>query len=114
MINVDFAIAITQNFCSLTNFEYVWLKTRFARPKLASKLSRAMSNPPIHLAPTDEIRKKFLRRAKSVKKLETVPALETSSDDSDDSSSSSSSGSDSDLNVVCECHNRKRKQGFGY
>ncbi|CAG8606402.1 2098_t:CDS:2, partial [Scutellospora calospora] len=33
-----FTIAVTQNFCSPTSIEQVWLRTRNARPKLAQKL----------------------------------------------------------------------------
>ncbi|RKP39663.1 hypothetical protein BJ085DRAFT_6299, partial [Dimargaris cristalligena] len=38
VINLDFTVAITQNFCAPVSFDYVWLKTRFARPGLAAKL----------------------------------------------------------------------------
>ncbi|CAG8540936.1 8413_t:CDS:2 [Rhizophagus irregularis] len=38
VMNLDFTIAVTQNFCSPTSIEHVWLRTRNARPKLAQKL----------------------------------------------------------------------------
>ncbi|CAG8680496.1 23031_t:CDS:10 [Gigaspora margarita] len=38
VMNLDFTIAVTQNFCSPTSIEQVWLRTRNARPKLAQKL----------------------------------------------------------------------------
>ncbi|KAJ3279775.1 hypothetical protein HK104_001169 [Borealophlyctis nickersoniae] len=38
VINLDFTVAITQNFCSQTNLEYVWLRTRDSRPRMAKKL----------------------------------------------------------------------------
>ncbi|KAJ3061917.1 jumonji domain-containing protein 6, partial [Quaeritorhiza haematococci] len=51
VVNLDMTIAVTQNFCSRTNLEYVWLKTRYSRPKLADKLLRELqrlgnSQPP--------------------------------------------------------------------
>ncbi|KAI9327183.1 hypothetical protein DFJ73DRAFT_601050, partial [Zopfochytrium polystomum] len=38
VINLDFTVAVTQNFCSTTNFESVFLRTRSSRPRLAQKL----------------------------------------------------------------------------
>ncbi|KAJ1565229.1 jumonji domain-containing protein 6, partial [Nowakowskiella sp. JEL0078] len=38
VMNLDFAVAVTQNVMTRTNFEFVYLKTRFSRPKLAVKL----------------------------------------------------------------------------
>ncbi|KAJ1965623.1 hypothetical protein IWQ62_002618 [Dispira parvispora] len=39
VINLDFTLAFTQNYCAPASFDYVWLKTRFARPGLAAKLA---------------------------------------------------------------------------
>ncbi|KAJ1650458.1 hypothetical protein IWQ61_008745 [Dispira simplex] len=39
VINLDFTLAFTQNYCAPASFDYVWLKTRFARPGLAVKLA---------------------------------------------------------------------------
>ncbi|KAJ1972896.1 hypothetical protein H4R35_004425 [Dimargaris xerosporica] len=43
VINLNFTVAITQNFCAPVSFDYVWLKTRFARPGLAAKLQRELT-----------------------------------------------------------------------
>ncbi|KAI9204246.1 uncharacterized protein BJ171DRAFT_424476 [Polychytrium aggregatum] len=44
VINLDFALAVTQNYCSRGNLEYVWLKTRFTRPKLADRLYQRLKD----------------------------------------------------------------------
>ncbi|KAI9297335.1 Clavaminate synthase-like protein [Neoconidiobolus thromboides FSU 785] len=96
VINVDFTIAITQNFCSPTNLEYVYLKTRYARPKLALKLihsldtlaklsqSKRMKLPPPY---GDYDGNFYYKLASSIRKLQTIPRLYSS--DSGNSSSSS-------------------------
>ncbi|KAI9320067.1 hypothetical protein BX666DRAFT_1831955, partial [Dichotomocladium elegans] len=38
VMNLDMTFAVTQNFCSPTNAEYVYLSTRHSRPKLGAKL----------------------------------------------------------------------------
>ncbi|KAJ3230992.1 hypothetical protein HDU81_004111, partial [Chytriomyces hyalinus] len=38
VINLDFTVGVTQNFCSVANWETVWLKTRNSRPRMGKRL----------------------------------------------------------------------------
>ena len=42
MLNLDDTIAVTQNFCSKTNFERVWRSTRDGRRGMARKFLRVL------------------------------------------------------------------------
>ena len=84
----DDTIAVTQNFCSRANIEYVWLKTRFSRPVLAKRLYKALSKESMKMSDTAWIFKNIVGQ---INNLKTIPTLLTS-----DSGSSSSSDSDSD------------------
>ncbi|KAF8934226.1 jumonji domain-containing protein 6 [Dissophora ornata] len=113
VMNLDFTIAITQNFCSPTNFESVWLNTRHARPKLAKKLQSEIER--LHVKTGRCFYKDLLDKCRS---LAYVPMLRMSTDDSSSSSSSSSDSSDdmssteseSDIGEICMCHKCKKKR----
>ncbi|RIB16048.1 hypothetical protein C2G38_2017742 [Gigaspora rosea] len=95
VMNLDFTIAVTQNFCSPTSIEQVWLRTRNARPKLAQKLLSKI----IRLSTIGGTRhsKNFYRNlVNKIKALETIPALPESSSSSSSSSTSSSEKSSTD------------------
>ena len=50
VLNLDTAVAVTQNFCSRSNFESVWLRTRKSRPKMSAKLAEQLRqlHPELH------------------------------------------------------------------
>ncbi|KAI8377961.1 uncharacterized protein BYT42DRAFT_572326 [Radiomyces spectabilis] len=104
VINLDMTIAVTQNFCSLTNAEYVYLCTRHSRPKLGAKLFNKIQKLG-ELYP-----KEFGDTAAKLRTLICVPQIPPSSSGSSSSSSSSSSftsSSDMDLSLAVPARPKK-------
>lgn len=93
VMNLDMTVAVTQNFCSSTNAEYVYLSTRHSRPKLGQKLYREIQK----LAQKDP--KMYASVAKSLEMTRFIPQLPPS-DSSSGSGSTSSTSSSSDNNQM--------------
>jgi hypothetical protein len=99
VINLDFTVAVTQNFCSRTNFEEVWLRTRYSRPKLAQKLLKKLESLQGTMGDLIPAAPYFAGLVEKAKCLETVPACQPSTSSSSGGSTSSSSSSSSDTDT---------------
>lgn len=101
VMNLDYTVAVTQNFCSLTNLDYVYLNTRHARPKLGEKLYRKIQE----LGQREP--ELYGEAAKSLQATRTIPQIPPCSSGS--SASSTSSSSSSSTSSEDESSNKKRK-----
>lgn len=104
VMNLDLTAAVTQNFCSLTNAEWVYLQTRHTRLKLGQKLYREIQK----LGSTEpNIYRSVAETLEMTKYIPQLPPNSSSDSSSGKSSTSSSSSSSSDEKYVKKSRKRK-------
>lgn len=99
VINEEYTIAVTHNYCSVENLHLVWPKTVKGRPKLSKHWVKRLT----------EQRPELLEIIKSASEIPLYDMNESSSDSSSSSSSSDDSSDESDCDDSGRCGGRKRK-----
>jgi len=94
VLNLDVALAVTQNFCSRANFDAVWAKTRKSRPKMSKKLQAALKlqDPELYdrsLVPSTEAAQGESSSSSSSSSSYSTSSAEDSDDDDGDTKRSS-------------------------
>jgi histone arginine demethylase JMJD6 len=112
VMNLDLTAAVTQNFCSSTNAEYVYLSTRHSRPKLGQKLFKEIQKLGKY---EPELYANVARCLDATKYIPQLPpssgssATSSSTSSSSSSSSSNSSSTDDDRKNTAHLVTKKRK-----
>lgn len=89
VLNLDAALAVTQNFCSRSNFDAVWAKTRVSRPRMGAKFQEQLRAhaPDLYersLVPLDETEQGSSSSSSSSSSYSSSSASERSEDEEDD------------------------------